>query len=154
MAMDAAKRAWEIAEGTRVCFFRIGEHQFPMTAIVRKDESAIYFLTEATTEKVQEIKDSASIELSFSNESANEYLVLEGTATVAYDPAKVKDVWNQFASAFWDNPENPLIRLITVKPVKAQVWDGPGRFLAASKMLFAAVSGGKPDIGEHKTTAM
>jgi len=154
MSADYPQRAWEIAEGSRICFFRTGDQQFPMSAIVRKDEDAIYFLTDAGTEKVNDIKDDLTVELTFSNESANDYLFVIGSATVSHDPAKVKDLWNQFSSAFWDSPEDPRIRVITVRPMKAEYWDGPGRFVAASKMLFAAISGGKPDLGEHHETSM
>ncbi|WP_094505182.1 pyridoxamine 5'-phosphate oxidase family protein [Brucella thiophenivorans] len=154
MSADHQDRAWEIAEGCHVCFFRTGNQQFPMSAIVRKEEGAIYFLTEAATEKVNEIKDDLTVELTFSNESANDYLFIKGSATITYDPVKVKDLWNQFSAAFWDKPEDPRIRIITVRPIKAEFWDGPGRFVAASKMLFAAISGGKPDLGDHHETTM
>jgi len=125
-----------------------------MSAIVRKEEDAVYFLTEASSEKINEIERELTVQLSFSDQSSNSYLVVKGLATVVFDPVKAKDLWNQFASAFWDRPEDPRLRIIRVKPVSAEYWDGPGPFLAASKMLWAAIGGGKPDLGEHKKAAM
>jgi len=150
---DPAK-AWKIAEGSRVCFFRVGDHQMPMAPIVRKDEGAIYFLTDARSEKVGEIRADDDVQLTFQDHSANDYLVVDGRGRIENDREKISELWNAFAKAWWESPEDPNIRLITVMPHGAEFWDGPGTITASAKMLFAAVSGGRPDMGEKKTTGM
>jgi hypothetical protein len=41
-----------------------------------------------------------------------------------------------------------------VSPNHAEFWDGPGRVAATAKMLFASVTGNKPDIGDNRETGM
>jgi general stress protein 26 len=154
MTASDPEKAWKIAENTRACFFSVSGHQMPMSAIVRKDEGAIYFLTDANSEKVGEIKDDHTVQLTFSDHSANDYLVVEGQAQVSNDREKIRELWSTFAQAWWDSPEDPNIRLISVSPTRAEFWDGPGSITASAKMLFAAVTGGRPDMGENKQTGM
>ncbi|GGA51091.1 hypothetical protein GCM10011385_00420 [Nitratireductor aestuarii] len=154
MTASDPEKAWKIAENTRACFFSVSGHQMPMSAIVRKDEGAIYFLTDANSEKVGEIQDDHTVQLSFADHSANDYLVVEGQAQVSNDREKIRELWSTFAQAWWDSPEDPNIRLISVSPNSAEFWDGPGSITASAKMLFAAVTGGRPDMGEKKHTGM
>jgi len=150
---DPAK-AWEIAEGNRVCFFGVRGHQMPMSPIVRKEEGAIYFLTDARSDKVGEIGGEETVQLTFSDHSANDYLVVEGQAQVSNDREKIRDLWNAFAKAWWDSADDPNIRLIAVSPIRAEFWDGPGTLTASAKMLFASITGGRPDMGKKKHTGM
>lgn len=147
-------RAWKIAENCRVCFFGLSDHQMPMSPIIRKDEGAIYFLTDARSEKVQEVGVEHVVQLTFSDHSANDYLFIEGDAQVSNDREKIRDLWSPFAKAWWDSPDDPNIRLITVSPNRAEFWDGPGNITASAKMLFAAATGGRPDMGDNRKTGM
>src|SRR5690606_23732389 len=101
-------------------------HQMPMSPIVRKEEGAIYFLTDARSDKVGEIGGEETVQLTFSDHSANDYLVVEGQAQVSNDREKIRDLWNAFAKAWWDSADDPNIRLIAVSPIRAEFWDGPG----------------------------
>ncbi|MDR6433540.1 general stress protein 26 [Brucella pseudogrignonensis] len=125
-----------------------------MSPIVRKEEGAIYFLTDARSDKVTDIQGQSTVQLTFSNESANDYLFIEGNAQVSNDRAKIKDVWTPFAKAFWESENDPKIRLIVVSPSHAEFWDGPGAIMATAKMLFASVTGKKPDMGDNRETGM
>jgi hypothetical protein len=49
MAANDTQKAWKIAESIGVCFLSTGDSQYPMAAMVRKEEEAIYFLTDAST---------------------------------------------------------------------------------------------------------
>lgn len=148
------QKAWNIAKASRVCFYGSNGKQVPMTAIVRPDEGAIYFLTDASSEKVMDIVGEARVQLTFSDHSANDYLFIEGDAYVSNDRAKIKELWTPFAKAWWDSENDPNIRLIVVSPNHAEFWDGPGSIAATAKMLFAAVTGDKPDMGENRKTGM
>jgi len=154
MTASDPDRAWKIAENTRACFLSVGGQQMPMSAIVRQQEGAIYFLTDATSEKVHDIQADDTVQLTFADHSANDYLVVEGQAQVSNDREKIRELWSTFAQAWWDSPDDPNIRLISVSPTRAEFWDGPGSLAASAKMLFAAVTGGRPDMGENKETGM
>lgn len=152
-ASDPVK-AWEIAESVGICFLGTGRNQYPMAAIVRRTEGAIYFLTDARSEKISEVGEEATVQLTFSDKSANDFLFVEGDAFISDDREKIAELWNPFAKAWWDDAEDPNIRLITVSPNRAEFWDGPNRLIAASKMLFAAVTGDSPDMGDNRETGM
>lgn len=154
MSHSDPQRAWKIAEDNRVCFYGWNGKQVPMSPIVRKDEGAIYFLTDAQGDKVTDIQGQSTVQLTFSNESANDYLFIEGNAQVSNDRAKIKDVWTPFAKAFWESENDPNIRLIVVSPSHTEFWDGPGAITATAKMLFASVTGKKPDMGDNRETGM
>ena len=53
--------------------------------------------------------------------------------------------------AWWDSADDPSIRLVTVRPTEAELWDGPNKVAAAVLMLTAAVTGSKPKMGDHAT---
>lgn len=148
------QRAWNIAESSRVCFYGWNGKQVPMSAIVRQKEGAIYFLTDASSDKVTDVNGATTVQLTFSDHSANDYLFVEGQAQVSNDRAKIKELWTPFAKAWWDSENDPNIRLIVVSPNRAEFWDGPGSIAATAKMLLAAVTGDKPDMGENRETGM
>lgn len=147
-------KAWDIAESIGTCFFGTGLHQYPMSAIVRREEGVIYFLTDARSEKISELKLGSHVQLTFSDTSANDYLFIEGNASVSDNRRKIIELWNPFAKAWWDSAEDPNIRLVTFSPNRAEFWDGPNRLLAVSKMLFAAATGNRPDLGDNGETKM
>ncbi|RVD49393.1 general stress protein, partial [Mesorhizobium sp. M8A.F.Ca.ET.023.02.2.1] len=51
--------------------------------------------------------------------------------------------------AWWESASDPEIRLIKVTPDEGELWDSPGLVMATAKMVFAAVSGAKPDVGDN-----
>lgn len=148
------QRAWKIATDNRVCFYGWNGKQVPMSPIVRKEEGTIYFLADAASEKVTDIQEKSPVQLTFSNESANDYLFIIGDAQVSNNRAKIKELWTPFAKAFWNSEDDPDIRLIVVSPNHAEFWDGPGRISATAKMLYASVTGSKPDMGDNRETGM
>lgn len=154
MTDSDSQRAWKIAEDNRVCFYGWNGKQVPMSPLVRKNEGIIYFLTDVASEKVTENQGNSAVQLTFSNESANDYLFIEGKAQVSNDRAKIKELWTPFAKAFWESEDDPNIRLIAVSPSHAEFWDGPGSIAATAKMIYASVTGNKPDMGDNRETSM
>ncbi|MCW5718495.1 MAG: pyridoxamine 5'-phosphate oxidase family protein [Bauldia sp.] len=78
-----------------------------------------------------------------------DYVTIEGRAVVANDRAKIKELWTPFARAWWESADDPDIRVLTVTPAKAEIWEGPNKLVAAAIMLTAAVTGAKPPVGDH-----
>lgn len=154
MTANDTQKAWKIAESIGVCFLSTGDSQYPMAALVRKEEEAIYFLTDAGSEKVTEIGDGKSVQLTFSDKGSNEFLFIVGDATVSDDRDKIAELWTVAAKAYWDSADDPAIRLVTFYPTRAEFWDGPNKLVAVSKMLFAAATGGRPDMGDNRKTSM
>ena len=72
--------------------------------------------------------------------SGNKYLAVSGQATVKNDRAKIKELWNPFAKAWWKSPDDPVIRVVTLTPEEAELWDSPNKLVATAVMLTAAAT--------------
>lgn len=150
---DHVERIWELAKRIGIAMFVTwdGKEQRarPLAASVEKDEGAIYFLTDVNGEKDQQIAEFPHVSVSFADHKHSKFVALSGKAAVSNDRAKIKELWNPFAKAWWDSPEDPAIRVIKVVPQDAELWDSPGRIVTTISMLAAAVTGRAPKIGEN-----
>jgi general stress protein 26 len=150
---DHVERIWELAKRIGIAMFVTwdGKEQRarPLAATVEKDEGAIYFLTDVNGEKDQQIAEFPHVSVSFADHKHSKFVALSGKASVSNDRAKIKELWNPFAKAWWDSPEDPAIRVIKVVPQDAELWDSPGRIVTTISMLAAAVTGRSPKIGEN-----
>ena len=155
---DADRKVWKLMEDIGTCMLvtRVGEemHSRPVAAYARREDNTIYIMTDVSGHKDDEIKAQPIVNLSFASPSANSYVSLKGKAAVTNDRAKIKELWNTFAKAWWDGPEDPRIRLLKIEPLQAEYWDSPGRMVAGAIMLFNAVTGKKADVGENRKLAM
>ena len=155
---EALDRIWELAEKIDFCMFTTwnGEQQAsrPMSARVKREENAIYFLTSSDTGKVDELARFPNVSLGFADNANHSYVVIAGKADVSNDRAKIKELWSPFDKAFWESEEDPTIRLVTVTPEDAELWDGPNGLIAGAKMLFAVATGATPDMGDNAKVSM
>ncbi len=157
MADDSA-RVWDLIEKISFCMLATWNgtelRSRPMDARPRRKENAIYFLTDSRHLKDDEIARYPKLNLAFADTDAMKYVSLSGAAKVTNDRAKIKELWEPTAKAWWDSSDNPNIRLVTVTPIDAEFWDSPGKTISMVKMLIAAATGNKPDLGENRKVAM
>jgi general stress protein 26 len=155
---EGRDRVWELAEKINICMFVTwdGERQRarPLAANVDRDEHAIYFLTDVTGMKDDQIERFPIVTLAFADTGANKYVSITGRAAVTNDRTKIGELWTPDNKAFWDSKDDPDIRLITVTPEDAEVWDSPGTIVSVVKMLTAAVTGAKVELGNNRKVAM
>lgn len=153
MTSDHADRVWELMRKIGFCILstKDGEdiRSRPMAAHVDRDENAIYFLTDVRSHKDDEIDASAHVGLAFADTSDQKYVALTGTAVVSNDRAKVNELWSTPAKAWWDDSDDPNIRVLKVSPKDAQYWDSPGTVSSYIKMIAAAVGVRRPDLGDN-----
>jgi general stress protein 26 len=126
----------------------------PMAAHVERDEHAIYFLTDIGSHKDSDIAKNPNVGLAFADAGDQKYVSLTGRATVSNDRAKIKELWSPVAKAWWNGPDDPAIRVLRVTPKDAQYWDSPGTVVSYIKMLAAAVSDARPDVGDNAKVRM
>ncbi len=155
---QARERVWELAKKINICMFVTwdGERQRarPLAANVMRDEHAIYFLTDVHGLKDDQIEEFPIVTLAFADTGSHKYVSITGEATVTDDRAKIAELWTPDNKAFWDSKDDPDIRLITVEPDDAEVWDSPGKIVATVKMLTAAVTGSKVELGNNRKVTM
>ncbi len=151
-------RVWELAEDIDFCMFITwdGDRQQarPLSARVRRDEHAIYFLVSAQGHKNAQIARFPVVNLSFADIKGMDFVSISGTAKLSEDRAKIAELWSEFDKAWWDDENDPDIRLVTVQPERAELWDSPGRLVAFTAMLTAAVTGNKPEFGDNATVRL
>lgn len=149
---ESAERIWKAAEKahTAMLVTRSGDALIsrPMAAMVRKDEGAIWFLTDKTSGKLDDILQHPDVSVSFADGS--DYIAFTGKASVHDDRATVKRLWSNGAQAYYPNgPEDPIVIALRVDPSHAELWDGPGTVVAMIKMAAAVATGEQVDLGEH-----
>jgi len=155
--MSDIDTVWELLEDAHIGFLTTWHgdslQSRPMGLYARRDEGAIYFLTDASAHKDDAIRHWPSVNVSL--QDGGSYLSVAGEATVTHDVAKIRDLWTPQAKAWWDGPDDPAIRLIALSPRQAHFWKTPGKIVATIAMLAAAATGHKPtDIGKDKRVPM
>ncbi|MFT3973749.1 MAG: pyridoxamine 5'-phosphate oxidase family protein [Amaricoccus sp.] len=150
---DAIDSVWKLADSIDFCFLITwdGERQRarPLSARPDRDENRIYFLIGVEGEKDDQIAKFPTVSLAFADVRSHDYLALTGQAEVTNDREKIRELWSGADRAFWDDADDPSIRLLSVTPEDAELWLGPNRLIAGAKMLGAALTGAKADFGEN-----
>lgn len=152
------ERVWKLMNKIGICMLASHDGRLirgrPMAAHVDREENCIYFLTDADSHKDEEIERDPTVAVFFADTSGQNYVALSGDAVVSDDRAKIKELWSTPAKAWWDDPEDPSIRVLKVTPRDAQYWDGPGTIAAYAKMAVAAMTSGTPDMGDQAKVRM
>lgn len=155
---EARDRAWELAEDINICMFITwdGERQRarPLAANVMRDEQAIHFLVDVNGMKDDQVERFPIVTLAFADTGKYKFVTMSGNAAVSNDRAKIAALWTPDNKAFWDSRDDPDIRVITVRPDEAEVWDSPGLIVSTVKMLTAAVTGAKMELGNNRKVTM
>ena len=156
MASSDVDRVWELMARISICMLTTHDGERirsrPMAAFVRREEDAVYFLTDARHHKDEEIHDNPNVGLAFAD--GKKFVSVTGHATVSPDKARIKELWGVAAKAWWDSPDDPNIRLLTVTPDDAEFWDGPGKIIGTIKMVAAAATHSRPDYGANRKVTM
>lgn len=148
MADDTTK-FWEMIDDIRVAMLTTegsdGLESRPMSAYVDKAANAIWFITKLESDKTNEIKDDAHVNLAFSDSKANKYVSVTGTARIVRDPAKAKELWNPFAEAWLpEGPDAPTTGLLHVTPTHGTMWDSPGKIATLFRVAAANITQSPP----------
>ncbi len=150
---EAVDSIWKLAKSIDFCMFVTwdGERQRarPLSARPNREEGRIYFLVDVHGAKDEQIERFPKVTLAFADTHAHDYVAITGTATVSNDRAKIAELWTGTDRAWWDDADDPDIRLISVEPEDAELWQGPNKVTAAAKLVAAAVTGAKSDFGEN-----
>lgn len=152
---EIVDRVWELIKKIDFCMFVTwdGEHQQsrPLSARPNRDEHAIYFLVSDESSKHWQIDTYPAVNLGFADTGAMKFVSVAGHAEISNDRGKIAQLWSAFDKAWWDDETDPDIRLLTVTPETAELWDSPNKAVAFTAMLASAVTGAKPKLGDNAT---
>jgi general stress protein 26 len=126
----------------------------PMAAYIEREDGKVYFLTDKDSAKEEDVAAHPEVCLAFADAGSQTYVSVSGRAALSNDRERIRKIWSPAAKAWWDGPDDPAIRLVTVTPEDAQYWDSPGTVISYVKMAAAIVSDTRPAVGEHAKVEM
>ena len=119
-----------------------------------RDAHAIYFLVDAAGEKNGQIERFPAVSVAWADNGNFKYAVISGQAKLTNDRAKIAELFTKSDEAWWEDANDPAIRLLTLTPEKGELWDSPGKAVALVKMAVAAVTGAAPQMGDNAKVGM
>ena len=150
---EVRDRIWELAEKIDVCMFTTWDGQEqqsrPLSARVSKSEHTIYFLVDESGEKNAQLEQYPTVSCVWADNGKYKYVLISGQAQMSNDRSKIAELWSKADEAWWEDVNDPTIRLLTVTPVRGELWDSPGKPVALVKMVAAVVTGGAPQMGDN-----
>jgi general stress protein 26 len=148
-------RVWDIIEKIGVCMlttqFAGGLRARPLEARPDREAGLIFFVTDLRSGKEHEIEAEHDVGLVFIDAKDKAYLSLTARAEILRDQAKVAEIWKSTDNAWWDGPNDPNVCVLRVRPLTAELWDGPAsKAVAAYEFAKARLTGEKPNLGENR----
>jgi general stress protein 26 len=125
----------------------------PMAARPRKEDGAIYFLTDVDAPKDEEIEDNANVCIAFADPKRSRYVSVTGMAHIMQDAALAASLWSLADREFWPNSSDARIRVVKVDAQRGEFWEGPGLFESMAAMLKGG-SGTPRVLGENEKVLM
>ena len=152
---DRLERVWDIIEHVGVCMlttrFDSGLRARPLEARPDRGAGLIWFVTDLRSGKEHEIEAEHDVGLVFIDPKEKAYLSITARAEVRRDHAKAAEIWKSTDSAWWSGPDDPNVCVLRVRPVTAELWDGPAsKSVAAYEFVKARLTGEKPNLGENR----
>jgi general stress protein 26 len=148
-------RVWDIIEKVGVCMlttqFDGGLRARPLEARPDREAGLIWFVTDLRSGKEHEIEAEHDVGLVFIDLADKAYLSLTARAEVQRDHAKAADIWKSTDSVWWSGPDDPNVCVLRVRPITAELWDGPSsKAVAIYEFAKARLTGEKPNLGENR----
>ena len=125
-------------------------HSRPMGIQGKVEDFAgvLWFFTDRTSRKVEEIKTSPALSLVFQNDADSAFMHLLGRATVVDDRAKMKELYTPLLKTWFPKgAEDPRMTLIRFDADHGDFWDSPGGMLQVLAAFTKAVVTGTPGQG-------
>jgi general stress protein 26 len=150
---DNLDRVWDIVGKVGVTMlttqFPGGLRARPLEARPERDAGLIWFVTDVRSGKEHEIEAEHDVGLVFIDAEAKAYLSITARAEVRQDHAKAAEIWKSTDNMWWSGPDDPNVCVLRVRPVTAELWDGPANAaVAAFEFAKARITGAKPNLGE------
>jgi general stress protein 26 len=123
----------------------------PLEARPGRDAGLIWFVTDVRSGKEHDIEAEHDVCLVFIDAEAKAYLSITARAEVRRDHAKAAEIWKSTDNMWWSGPDDPNVCVLQVRPVTAELWDGPAyAAVAAFEFATARITGAKPNLGENR----
>lgn len=125
----------------------------PMAQQEIEYDGDLWFLTDSA-HLVDQVRASSHVGVTLS--SASTWISIDGEVEVVDDPAKLRELWNQWVEAWIpQGPDDPSVKLLKVIGHSAEYWDTPGgRVASAISFIKSKATGETYDGGENATVKL
>lgn len=126
-------------------------HARPMEIAEAGPDCHVWFFTDASSPKSQEIRQEEEVLLTFQKDHQR-YLTINGTADLVKDRSRIESFWKEsYRVWFPGGIDDPSLILVHVIPRTAEYWDSSG--LQGIRYLYEAakayVTGTQPDVNDE-----
>ena len=130
-----------------------GARPVPMSQYADRDLNVLWFITAKGTDLVESLASGAKeARFVIAEGAAKLYATVDGTASLSNDKAKLDELWNMVADAWFEGGErDPDVQLVRVDLSEAEVWTTTGRLGFLYEIAKAQATDEKPDMGAHGT---
>jgi general stress protein 26 len=133
-------------------------HSFPLTTQNKSDDegAALYFFVSRKSELLQSLQQDNNVNVSYTDPGDDRYVSVSGQAAISEDAAKKEALFSAIVKAWFPvGVTDPDLALLEVRISHAEYWDvKESKMMQLAKMATAAVTGNRPDLGEHKDVRM
>ena len=148
----------DLIEGIRIAMLTTVDEQSnlvsrPMAALQIDEDGTIWFFTKRTSPKVDQIDNNEHrVNLSFADVSNVNYVSVSGTAQELDDRAKIDELWNPQAKAWFPKgKDDPELILLKVHINMAEYWDSNDSMMVRLlQQATAVITGNPPKMGENE----
>ena len=119
----------------------------PMVPQQVTDDSDLWFFLSLTGDQAEALRQGPHVNVSVAE--AGTWLSVSGTVAFVEDQAKIDELWNDRAAAWFDGGRtDPTLGLIRVTTESAQFWGTPGgKVRSIAELVKSRVSGNEPSGG-------
>jgi general stress protein 26 len=152
-------KLWDLIKDIRVGMFTVRHgdghlHSWPMTTLNRRDErdGVLWFFMSKGGEPALDVSRDGDVNVCYADPAGEAYVSISGRARFVEDPGKKKALWSPMAQAWFPGGATAAdLALVAVTIEHAEFWDINGnKAVKFFEMAKAAVTGTRPDIGEHR----
>jgi general stress protein 26 len=124
----------------------------PLTVLDTDDTGATWFLVSRSADWVRGLDAGSRTLFSGSNDSDGSWFAVSGTAALIDDRARIHELWNPMAGAWFEGADDPDLAALRVDADELSWWDSPSSGLVRLyKIAKAALGGDAEDVGDHGT---
>jgi len=127
----------------------------PMTVQLVESRGVAWMFARAGSDVAMQVQEDPRVNLAFAGNG--EWVSLAGSASVEVDEVRARDLWNGIESAWFEGPDDPMLRLVHVVPDSAQLWDAPGpigTMVALARAIVSDAEGDAAAVGDSRAVEM
>jgi len=124
----------------------------PMGVQAAEFDGTLYFLTQRSSGKVQQVEQYPQVNVAFADPGKNTYVSIAGRAKAYRDQATIDRLWTPLDKAWFPKgKEDPAIEVLEVEAESAEYWDSPSStFVQLYGFVKATLTGTPPKGGENE----